>query len=105
MAVAVQQSLFRQWAERQAEIPLLVLARDEFLEQKRVGSQRVDRFPLEQSRQFVAECKKTTWLEPDDRDPACNIRSKDVHRALHFAPRFIDQPDRKESAATTQRAI
>ena len=76
-----------------------MLARDEFLEQKRVRSQRIRRLSLEQGRQFIAEGEQAARFEADDRQPACDIRRKCVQRALHFTPRFFDQADREKSAA------
>src|SRR4029077_15068940 len=86
----------------QIQVALLVLARNEFLEQKSICRQRIDRLAFEQGWHFVAERKEATRLEAHDRYAARNIRRQRIQCTLHFTARLIHEADREKGATTTQ---
>ena len=83
-------AFFGKRAERQIEAALLLLAREEFLQQHRIVRQRIDRLALHQRRQFVAEAEQAARLQPDHRHAARDVRRERVERALHLASRLVD---------------
>src|SRR5262249_12179468 len=101
----VQHDLFRQRLQRQIELPLLALARQEFLEQQGVRRQRIGCLALYQRRQLVAERQQAARLEAEDRHAARDIGRERLERALPPLARLLDQPDREEGAATAQRPL
>ena len=104
MAVAVQQRASRHPRERQGKHSRLRLARDELLEQQRIGGHQPRLLASEQRRDLVAEAEQAARLQADHRNSARGQRRKrgDASARPRAAP--VDEPDRQESAPAAQRA-
>jgi hypothetical protein len=98
----MQQSVPADRLERQREPAGLGLARDVFLEQQRVCSDRAGIPGLDQRRDLVAKAQDAARLQPDDRNAALGEWRERGDAALRLATRLAHQPDRQECASAAQ---
>ena len=103
VAMAVQERALGHRLERQVERARRRFARQEFLEQQRVGRQRARVVAPDQRGQLVAETENAARLEPDDRHAAREQRRQRRDAAFRLAARLLDQTDREEGAPAAER--
>src|ERR1700748_3786648 len=105
MAVAVQQcALFRR-SERQVEPSGFDLGCKKLLEQHGAIGDTARQIAFDQCGNLVAEGQDATWLKPDYRHSALNVRRHRRERSFGFTPRFVDLADRKESASAADWSV